>query len=137
MNKLPHNTIELVHKKVYFLICDDRFNNSSNRNESTDEKLTYISCDDDLLVYSSFFADFGPLDLGQTIKFCNCAHDLMRRSNSGKIIFTSSSHPHKRSNAAVLVCAYLILYLGATVEQVFFVYLFIYYVHTSSILICI
>ena len=122
MNKLPHNTIELVHKKVYFLICDDRFHNSSNRNESTEEKLTYyISCDDDLLVYSSFFADFGPLDLGQTIKFCNCAHDLMRRSNSGKFIFTSSSHPHKRSNAAVLVCAYLILYLGATVEQVSFV----------------
>ena len=119
------------------MICDDRFHNSSNSNESTDEKLTYISCDDDSLVYSSFFADFGPLDLGQTIKLCNGAHDLMRRSNSGKIIFTSSSHPHKRSNAAVLVCAYLILYLGATVEQVSFVCLFTYYVHTSIILICI
>ena len=65
---------------------------------------------DPSLVYTAFFADFGPLDLGLTYKFCNQLHDhLTKAQRDNKIVlFSCSKHPHQRSIGAVLLCSYLV-----------------------------
>jgi hypothetical protein len=62
------------------------------------------------MVYSSFFADFGPFDLGLTYKFCVELHEAIN-SSSKPVLYNATNHPHTRSNSAVLICAYLVLLL--------------------------
>lgn len=66
---------------------------------------------DKSLVFTSFFADFGPLDLGHTVKFCNQLQDTLARAHtSGKpVVYSCSDHPHARSNGAVMICAYMVI----------------------------
>jgi len=65
---------------------------------------------DKSLVFTSFFADFGPLDLGHTVKFCNQLQDTIARAHtSGKpVVYSCSDHPHARSNGAAMICAYMV-----------------------------
>jgi len=65
---------------------------------------------DKSLVFTSFFADFGPLDLGHTYKFCTQLQDTLAKAHpSGKpVVYSCSNHPHARSNGAVMMCAYMV-----------------------------
>ena len=65
---------------------------------------------DKSLVFTSFFADFGPLDLGLTHKFCSQLHDTITKSSDKNkpVLYSCSSHAHHRSNGAVLICAYMV-----------------------------
>lgn len=71
-------------------------------------------CTDEDLVYTSFFADFGPLDLGLTCTFCQQLNDLLASAKPAKkrVIYYCSNNPHNRANSAVLLCAYLVSYLN-------------------------
>ena len=71
---------------------------------------------DKSLVFTSFFADFGPLDLGHTYKFCTQLIEVMAKAKEkGKtVLYSCSSHPHHRSNGAVLMCAYMVSVLSAS-----------------------
>jgi len=84
---------------------------------------------DDALVYWNFFLDFGPLNLGQLYRFTNQLNKLLAdaqqttvTSNGEKpvILFFSSTHTAKRTNAIYLICAWQVLELHRTPEQSFF-----------------
>jgi len=80
----------------------------------------HFFCIDDTLVYWNFFLDFGPLNLGQTYRFCTILHTLLtsKEYQNLRIYYYSSTDPHKRTNAAWLVSAYRMMYMGLTPEQV-------------------
>eukprot|EP00899_Mesostigma_viride_P022425 jgi/Mesvir1/3367/Mv05030-RA.1 len=61
-------------------------------------------CVDEELVYQPFFADFGPLNLGQTYRYCELLrHILKDTAAEGKKVFhITSGDPHKLANSAVL-----------------------------------
>lgn len=89
--------------KLYFLSDD-----YSDRYRSNSSYVPFIN--DPALVYTAFFADFGPLDLGLTYKFCQQFHDALQHANEQHkaLIYYAGSHPHKRANSAVLLQAYLV-----------------------------
>jgi len=65
-------------------------------------------CIDQDLVYEPFFADFGPLNLGNTYRFVTeLEHLLADQSYSKYLIYHYTSlDSAKRANAAYLICAY-------------------------------
>lgn len=78
------------------------------------DKVVYVSVDDQL-VYARFFADFGPLDLGQTVRFCR---DMTSRLSSDcPITLISSDHPHKHTNVMTLLVIFLVICHQHTPEQ--------------------
>src|SRR3546814_224960 len=54
--------------------------------------------------YQAFFADFGPLHLGHVYRFCALVEELLQTHKT--VVLYCSSHPHARTNSAVLVLAY-------------------------------
>lgn len=86
-----------------------------------------ISADADLQ-YTAFFADFGPLNLGLTVRFCQRLDRLILQAEqqrgtrggggiggkeketlAGPVVCYCADHPHRRANTAVLLCAYLVI----------------------------
>jgi hypothetical protein len=65
---------------------------------------------DKSIVYTAFFADFGPFDLGLIYKFCQQLHDTMLRAKEARktVVFYTSDEAHTRANSAVLLCAYMV-----------------------------
>ena len=84
--------------KLFFLSCDD----PSRMQSAHHGKYVFINTDDSL-VYTAFFADFGPLDLGLTYSFCQQLQEAMRSASSSKksVIQICSNHPHRRANAVI------------------------------------
>lgn len=87
---------------------------------------------DNELVYEPFFADFGPLNLGQLFRFCAALNAKLKvhsecvvifsflqdHSNQRKRIYFYSSHDqHKRANAAFLIGAFAVIILKRTAEE--------------------
>eukprot|EP00899_Mesostigma_viride_P011663 jgi/Mesvir1/20498/Mv12384-RA.1 len=68
-------------------------------------------CVDEELVYQPFFADFGPLNLGQTYRYCELLrHILKDTAAEGKKVFhITSGDPHKLANSAVLMGLYQVI----------------------------
>mmetsp|Transcript_14684 Transcript_14684/g.22158 ORF Transcript_14684/g.22158 Transcript_14684/m.22158 type:complete len:129 (+) Transcript_14684:185-571(+) len=106
--------IEILPGQLYFCCKDD------NKALETSQKYIYFSTDN-TLQYTAFFADFGPLNIGLTYNFCEQLDTLLTQSSVERkpVIYYSSTHPHKRANAAVLLCAYLIFVKELTVEQAY------------------
>lgn len=81
-----------------------------------------LFCGTDEYVYQHFFADFGPLHLGHVWAFCRKLRALERQQGQQHekgggdrheekkkpVYVYSSDHPHRRSNAVVLVVAYAV-----------------------------
>jgi cell division cycle 14 len=65
--------------------------------------------------------DFGPLNLGHLFRFCSILNAKLSDSRlENKVIyFYSGTHPHKRTNAAFLICAWAILHLQKTPEEAY------------------
>ena len=65
---------------------------------------------DKSMVYTAFFADFGPLDLGLLHKWCTQLHETLLKAKEAHktVIYYSSSNPHAKSNSAVLLCGYMV-----------------------------
>ena len=61
-------------------------------------------------VYWNFFLDFGPLNLGQLYRFCEKLNNKLRDRALANtpIYFYSSTHPHRRTNAAMLICSWMV-----------------------------
>lgn len=64
------------------------------------------------LVYEPFYADFGPLNLACTYRFCWKLQELLKEGElHGRCVcFYCSSDPKKKANSAVLLGAYLVLF---------------------------
>eukprot|EP00049_Salpingoeca_infusionum_P019082 m.360104 g.360104 ORF g.360104 m.360104 type:complete len:566 (-) comp18891_c0_seq1:427-2124(-) len=78
-------------------------------------------CIDELLVYQSFCADFGPLNLAMTYHFCEMMNDIITHDQfkSSVLYLCTTFNQQKRSNAAVLIGAYAIVYLGMTAQEAY------------------
>ena len=111
ITKPPHDrdltpySIYCIIGKLFFVVSDDickpQFQNT--------QKSVYF-CTDNSLIYTAFFADFGPVDLGLTYTFCQQLHEILRTAAAAKksVVYYCASHPHKRANSAVLLCAYMV-----------------------------
>lgn len=78
-------------------------------------------CIDNELLYEPFFADFGPLNLGRTYRFCQRTAELLQeaeRHNKRLYCYTGPQAQYK-ANAAVLVGIYQILFLNRSAEEAY------------------
>lgn len=73
-------------------------------------KLHYFSIDT-RLVYEPFLADFGPLNLAMTFRYCKMMEAMLKDPtlSDKKIVHYCSNDPGKRANAAFLICAYQVI----------------------------
>ena len=69
------------------------------------------------LHYSPYFADFGPLDISNVVRFAKTADDHLRDQRK-TVVFYSSHAVHHRANAACLVACYCVASLKMTVAAV-------------------
>ena len=101
--------------KLYFL-CTDEINKHQMQNNNSQKSIYFTT--DNSLIYTAFFADFGPMDLGITFSFCQSLIDTMKNANKEKkiVYYYCASHPHRRANAAVLLCAYLVSTVRANIR---------------------
>lgn len=76
---------------------------------------------DEELVYESFYADFGPLNLAMLFRYCVKLQKKLKSFALAKkkIIHYTSSDGKKRVNAAFLMGSYTIIYLKRTAEQAY------------------
>lgn len=77
----------------------------------------YFSIDSEL-VYEPFFADFGPLNLSLTYRYCKMLEAKLKDPGLAekRIIHYCSHDPKKRANAAFLICAYQVIVQGKCAE---------------------
>ena len=91
--------------------------------QPVDTKSTHFFSIDNFLLYNPFFADFGPLNMGHTYRFCKALNAKLEtqevQSGQKKIVYYCSFKPPMRSNAAVLVCAFQIIYMNRTAEEAY------------------
>ncbi|CAH8635367.1 unnamed protein product [Schistosoma margrebowiei] len=102
----------IIRDRLYFLSCKTPPRSNSS--------IHFFSIDEELC-YENFYADFGPLSLGQLYKYCN---KLNKKLKSGslkekKIAHFTSHDSRKRANAAFLIGSYQIIYLGRTPEEAY------------------
>ena len=81
----------------------------------------HFFCIDNEMVYWNFYLDFGPLNLGHTYRFCMMLNKKLRdpKLADKAIYFYSSTHAHKRANAAHLICAWSIMFDCKVPEEAF------------------
>mmetsp|Transcript_49671 Transcript_49671/g.142095 ORF Transcript_49671/g.142095 Transcript_49671/m.142095 type:complete len:401 (-) Transcript_49671:82-1284(-) len=100
------DAIELVPNRLYWATL-----HSTTLPKDTARSYYFSTDADKSFAYDPFFADFGPLNLGATYRYCKLLdaklNDPVLRGK--KIIHCCSSDPKRRSNAAYLVCAYLVI----------------------------
>lgn len=76
---------------------------------------------DEELVYESFYADFGPLNLAMLFRYCVKLQKKLKSFALAKkkIVHYTSSDSKKRVNAAFLMGSYAVIYLKRTPEQAY------------------
>lgn len=92
-------------------MLDKLYFSSSELPELNRQLLPWIPfTNDSSFVYTAFFADFGPFDLGITCKYCQLLHDSLvaAQSQNKAIVYFAGTHEQKRANCAVLLCSYLV-----------------------------
>ncbi|CAK9084611.1 unnamed protein product [Durusdinium trenchii] len=82
-------------------------------------KVHFFSVDHEF-IYEPFFADFGPLNLSMVWRFCKLLEVKLTDTSLAekRIIYYCSHDPKKRANAATLMCAFQVIVLGKTGEEV-------------------
>lgn len=98
------DAVELVPNRLYWITLNST---SMPRNTSRSH---YFSVDR-ALVYEPFFHDFGPLHLGHTYRYCKMLDDKLKdpKLAGSRLIHCCSASPKKRTNAAYLICAYMVV----------------------------
>lgn len=108
------DAVELVPNRLYWATLHSSVlpaNTSRSHYFSTDK-----TC-----VYEPFFADFGPLNLGVTYRYCKMLDEKLKdpAMRGKRIIHCCSSDPKRRSNAAYLICSYLVMVKGQPADVAF------------------
>ncbi|XP_049586786.1 dual specificity protein phosphatase CDC14AB isoform X2 [Syngnathus scovelli] len=104
--------ISLVAERLYFATLRSKPKSTAN---------THYFCTDEEFVYENFYADFGPLNLAMLYRYC-CKLNKKLKSftlSRKRIVHYSSFDQRKRSNAAVLIGAYAVIYLKKTPEEAY------------------
>jgi len=103
---------EIIKGRLYYAVVPEV--------PTDDPRTHYFSIDTDLM-YEAFFADFGPLHLGHLYRFsrklCRVLQDPTFASK--RIVFCAGKDPHPRTNAAVLIGGWAIIYLGMDPVQAY------------------
>lgn len=104
------NAIQIIPQRLYWVT-----NMVSNRPSAPETH--FFSLDNDL-VYESFFADFGPLNLGNTYRYCELLKGKMSDTllANKRIVHYTCIDIHKRANAAYLMVAFCVVILGWSPE---------------------
>lgn len=112
VDEIRDGAVEFIRDKLYYVAL---------RSPPRRVKGCDFLCIDTELVYWNFFLDFGPLNLGQTFRFCQALKAKLEDPDNAnqRVVYYSSTNPQKRANAAFLICAFSILYLGRTPEEAY------------------
>ncbi|XP_018653861.1 putative dual specificity protein phosphatase cdc14 [Schistosoma mansoni] len=102
----------IIRDRLYFLSCKTPPRSNSS--------IHFFSIDEELC-YENFYADFGPLSLGQLYKYCSKLNKKLKSGslNEKKIAHFTSHDSRKRANAAFLIGSFQIIYLGRTPEEAY------------------
>eukprot|EP00002_Diphylleia_rotans_P037926 TRINITY_DN8540_c0_g1_i1.p1 TRINITY_DN8540_c0_g1~~TRINITY_DN8540_c0_g1_i1.p1 ORF type:complete len:501 (-),score=75.05 TRINITY_DN8540_c0_g1_i1:267-1769(-) len=102
--------IEILAGRLYFLVVKSV--------PQPVENVVHFGVDNEM-VYYRFYNDFGPLNLGQTYKFCVMLKQKLDSACEKQIHFYCSADPQKRANAACLIGAYLVIILGFDADEAY------------------
>lgn len=108
----PTGAAELIRDRLYFATLRSKPKSTANTH--------YFSTDDEL-VYENFYADFGPLNIAMLYRYC-CKLNKKLKSftlTRKRIVHYTSFDPRKRSNAAVLIGGYAVIYLKKSPDEAF------------------
>ncbi|XP_075935167.1 dual specificity protein phosphatase CDC14AB isoform X2 [Anarhichas minor] len=104
--------ISLIAERLYFATLRSKPKSTAN---------THYFCTDDEFSYENFYADFGPLNLAMLYRYC-CKLNKKLKSftlTRKRIVHYTSFDQRKRSNAAVLIGGYAVIYLKKTPEEAY------------------
>jgi len=124
MSNPLEDAVTIIPGRLYFKSFKahpSRYTTSSLVQKKQIQSIHFFSIDNEY-VYWNFFLDFGPLNLGQLYKFCTKLNHKLNadpRLSQKILCFYSSTSPKKQANAAFLICAWQVLYLNRTPEDVF------------------
>uniref|UniRef100_A0A8D3CKQ3 Cell division cycle 14Ab n=1 Tax=Scophthalmus maximus TaxID=52904 RepID=A0A8D3CKQ3_SCOMX len=114
MNEDPESqgAAEFIRDRLYFATLRSKPKSTTN---------THYFCTDDEFVYENFYADFGPLNLSLLYRYsCKLNKKLKSFTLTRKrIVHYTSFDQRKRSNAAVLIGGYAVIYLKKTPEEAY------------------
>ncbi|KAF9153969.1 Dual specificity protein phosphatase cdc14a [Linnemannia schmuckeri] len=98
-------------------------------NPISTRRTTYLTIDS-YLQYTSFFSDFGPLDIADVFRFCCLMKERLELAKSQKKVLCLHTKPDdtKRANAAFALCCYMMLLHDMTPEEA---YAPVEYIHPS------
>ncbi|KAM9849187.1 dual specificity protein phosphatase CDC14AB isoform 2-T2 [Aulostomus maculatus] len=108
----PPGAAEFIKERLYFATLRSKPKSTAN---------THYFCTDDEFVYENFYADFGPLNLAMMFRYC-CKLNKKLKSftlTRKRIVHYTSFDQRKRSNAAVLIGGYAVIYLKKTPEEAY------------------
>mmetsp|Transcript_58125 Transcript_58125/g.123428 ORF Transcript_58125/g.123428 Transcript_58125/m.123428 type:complete len:395 (-) Transcript_58125:118-1302(-) len=110
------DAVELVPNLLYWATL-----NSPTLPRDTPRTHFFSTDNNKIFQYEPFFADFGPLNLGQTYRYCKMLDDILKdpTKRGKKIIHCCSADPKKRSNSAYLICSYLVIIQRQSAENAF------------------
>lgn len=99
------DAVEIIPDRLYWVALHTVPKNTA--------KSQYFAIDNEL-VYEPFFADFGPLNLAMTYRYCRLLHAKLQDPTLAdkRIIHYCSHDPKKRANAAYLMGAYQVIAMG-------------------------
>ncbi|RVE73649.1 hypothetical protein OJAV_G00033480 [Oryzias javanicus] len=103
---------EFIKDRLYFATLRSKPKSTAN---------THYFCTDDEFLYENFYADFGPLNLAMLYRYC-CKLNKKLKSftlTRKRIVHYTSFDQKKRSNAAVLIGGYAVIYLKKTPQEAF------------------
>ncbi|XP_068998087.1 dual specificity protein phosphatase CDC14AB isoform X3 [Embiotoca jacksoni] len=108
----PQGAAEFIKERLYFATLRSKPKSTAN---------THYFCTDDEFAYENFYADFGPLNLSMLYRYC-CKLNKKLKSftlTRKRIVHYASFDQRKRSNAAVLIGGYAVIYLKKTPEEAY------------------
>ncbi|WIA28379.1 hypothetical protein OEZ86_010925 [Tetradesmus obliquus] len=109
--------IELVPGRYY--VCFVKRADSPIYSAIANTNISY--CIDNELLYEPFYADFGPLNLGKTYRFCEHTRQLLQEADrlGKKLYLYAGPQPQHKANAAVLVGIFQVLYLNRSPDDAY------------------
>ncbi|PNW87019.1 hypothetical protein CHLRE_02g105400v5 [Chlamydomonas reinhardtii] len=117
VDEFATEAIPIINGLYYFIVI--RRPDSPRFSATAQQNICYSI--DDSLLYEPFFADFGPLNLGRTFRFCQQTKQLLQEAERhGKRLYLyTGPHAHQKANAAVLVGIYQVIYMNMTADMAY------------------
>lgn len=101
---------EIIPGKLYWI---------SDAQKPSGYKNSFSFCTDDKLLYTPYFADFGPLSLNLVYRYCCELSKLLKdeKNKDVRIFHHTDVSAKKRTNAALLMGAFQVIVLGRNAEE--------------------